>query len=433
LADASRPDQAPSNGAAGFPFQKVLRPGDRISFGQACSEPVGLVRELVRQAPELHARLGRLKLFVAGSYSGLLRTEHSAWFDFASYGGFGDVAALLRAGVADLHPVAYSCLPKLLTNELPVDVVLLQLSTPDATGRHSLGVASDFQLAAARRARVVVAEVNARAPFVPGALLPDDLRIDHVVQTDEPLIEFPSVSIDDISRQVAARVAPLIPDRATLQMGIGSLMEAICQGLQSHRGLGIHTGILTEGLAQLMRSGTVTNEHKGTFPGQSVAGSLLGTRSLFEFAHGNAAVRLVETEISHGAPSLARLQRFCSINSAVEVDLTGQVNAEVSRGRYVGAVGGQPDYIRAAAGCDGGLSIIALPSAAGNSRTSRIVTRLDGPVTTPRSDVQWIVTEWGAACLRNLSLRGRARALAAIAHPEHRDTLLKEADQLPAW
>jgi acyl-CoA hydrolase len=433
VVDAPRSGPAPGDGAVGFPFLDVLRPGDRISFGQACSEPVGLVRELVRPAPDLHARLGRLKLFVAGSYSGLLRADHSAWFDFASYGAFGDVAALLQAGVADLHPVPYSRLPELLTGELPVDVVLLQLSPPDAAGRYSLGVASDFQLAAARRARVVVAEVNQKTPFSPGALVPEDLRIDHVVHTDEPLVEFPAAPIDDISRQVAAHVAALVPDRATLQMGIGSLMEAICHALQSHRGLGVHTGILTDGLAELMRSGSINNENKGSFPGQSVAASLLGTRQLFEFAHGNAAVRLVETAISHGAPSLARVQRFCSINSAVEIDLTGQVNAEVSRGRYVGAVGGQPDYIRAAASCESGLSIIALPSVAGRARTSRIVTQLAGPATTPRSDVHWVVTEWGAANLRNTSLRGRAKALAAIAHPDHRDTLSREADELPAW
>jgi acyl-CoA hydrolase len=279
----------------------------------------------------------------------------------------------------------------------------------------------------------LVAEVNARVPFVPGALLPQDVRIDHFVHADEPLVEFPAARIDDVSRQVATYLAPLVPDRATLQMGIGSLMEAICHALRSHRGLGVHTGILTDGLAELMRSGAVNNEHKGSFPGQSVAASLLGTRALFEFAHGNAAVRIVETDISHGAASLARLQRFCSINSAVEVDLTGQVNAEVSRGRYVGAVGGQPDYIRAAAACEDGMSIIALPSAAGSARTSRIVTQLAGPVTTLRSDVHWVVTEWGAANLRNTSLRGRAKALAAIAHPDHRDALLREADHLPAW
>ena len=411
-------------GPEGFPFETVLRPGDRISFGQACSQPVGLVRELLRQGKSLHARLGRLKLFVGGSYSGLLRPEHAAWFEFASYCAFGDVAALARSGELELYPVHYSQLPSLLATELRPDVVFLQLSPADANGRHSLGVAYDFQLAAARQARVVIAEVNACAPFSPSALLPNDLRIDHVVSVDEPLVEFPRTAIDDTSERISAHVAGLVEHGATLQMGIGSLMEAICVALGEHRDIGIHTGVLIDGMAELMMRGVVTNARKGSHVGQSVTASLLGSRRLFEFADHNPAICLVETEISHGSASLAKQLRFCSINSAVEVDLTGQVNAEVARGQYVGAVGGQIDFIRAAALCDGGVSIIALPSSAGGGKISRIVKTLNGPVTTPRSDVDYIVTEWGVARLRGRTLREREKLMAGIAHPDHRDALL---------
>ena len=368
-----------------------------------------------------------MKLFVAGSYSGLLQPAHGAWFDFASYGAFGDVAALAQSGQLELHPVHYSQLPTLLAGELRADVVLLQLSTADSDGRHSLGVASDFQLAAARQARVVIAEVNARAPFSPSALLPDNVRIDHVVSVDEPLVEFPRSSIDGVSERIAAHVAGLVVDGAVLQMGMGSLMEAVCQALESHRDLGIHTGMLTDGLADLMTKGVVTNARKGEYAGRSVTASLLGSRQLFEFAHRNPAICLVETGISHGAASLAGLKRFCSINSAVEVDLSGQVNAEVSRGRYVGAVGGQVDFARAAARSEGGISIIALPSSAGGGKISRIVVQLSGPVTTPRSDVDYVVTEWGAARLRGRSLNERVKLMAGIAHPDHRDALLNAA------
>jgi acyl-CoA hydrolase len=432
VADLAPPLPAARDGADGFPFGSVLRTGDRISFGQACSEPVGLTRELVRQAPELRARLGRLKLFVAGSYSGLLRAEQRDWFEFASYAAFGDVAPLVHAGLVDLHPVPYSRLPTLLTNDLPVDVVLLQLSRPDADGRHSLGMASDFQLATASRARVVIAEVNARVPFSPTALLPVDLRIDHVIKSNEPLVQFPKAAIDEVSRRVAAHVAGVVPDGATLQMGIGSLMEAICDALHSHRELGVHTGILTDGLARLMGQGVVTNEHKGSYPGQSVAASLLGTRQLFDFADRNPAIHIAETRVTHGATSLAQVRRLCAINSAVEVDLTGQINAEVSRGRYVGAVGGQPDFVRAALACDEGMSIVALPSSAGGGKISRIVHSLNGPVTTPRSDADFVVTEWGVARLRGLSLQARARAMAAIAHPDHREQLHQAAGAYPS-
>lgn len=416
-----------SEGVQDFPFEKFLRSGDRICFGQACSEPIGLLGELLRQGEQLHARFGRLKLLVLGSYSGLIRPEHSAWFDFESYGAFGDCGGLARAGMLELYPLHYSQLPMALRTTLRPDVLLLQLSAANEQGQHSLGVAHDFQLIAAQAARVVLAEINAQAPFSPSALLPEGLRIDHAVQTDLPLVEG-AVSADDAtSEAIAARVAALIDNGATLQMGIGSLMDAICKALASHRDLGVHSGILTDGLAQLMQSGVVNNTRKGSHVGLSVVGSLLGSRALFDFAHHNPQVCLAATEITHAPQSLALQTRFCSINSAVEVDLTGQVNSEVSGGRYIGAVGGQLDFIRAAVRSEGGLSIIALPSSARQGSISRIVSKVQGVVTTPRSDVDVIVTEWGVAHLRGRSLAQRARAMIEIAHPDHRDALRQSA------
>jgi acyl-CoA hydrolase len=428
-------DHAASKARVSRPEQKIdyaewVRAGDLVVFGQGCSEPVGLLRELLTQAESLHARLGRLKLFVAGSYSGLVKPEHAKWLHLMSYGGFGDAGPLARAGLLEVYPTHYSQLPDLLTQSLHVDVVLLQLSPPDTEGRYSLGVANDFQLAVARQARVVIAEVNACTPFSPSALLPPDLRIDHIVWTDEPLVEAPTPPIDATSRQVAAHVAPLVPDGATIQMGVGGLMAAVCDALAGHRDLGIHSGILNDGMAELMRRGVVTNARKGSHAGKSVVGSLLGSRSLLEFAHLNNDICLAETSVTHGRESLARQTRFCSINSAVEVDLTGQVNSEVANGKYVGAVGGQPELVRAAAQCDGGVSVIAFPSSAAGGKVSRIVTQLSGPVTTARSDVDCVVTEWGVARLRGLSLRERAKALAGIAHPSHRETLLAAAGKI---
>ncbi len=418
--------------AEDFRFDAVLRRGDLISFGQCCSEPVGLLRALLKHGESLHASLGRLKLFVAGSYSGLLRPEHGAWFDFFGYAAFGDGAALVRAGKMELYPVHYSRLPLLLERELRPDVVLLQLSAPDARGRYSLGAASDYQLATARRARVVIAEVNVRTPYLPNALLPEDVRVDHFVSSDEPLIEAPSGAVDPTSERVAGHVAGLVGDGATLQTGIGSLMDAICRALGSHRHLGIHGGVLTDGLADLMKQGIVTNARKGTHVGRTVVGSLLGSRALFDFADHNPDIVLAETPVTHGEASLAQQLCLCSINSAVEVDLTGQVNAEVSGGRYVGAVGGQGDYVRAAARSEGGVSIIALPSSARGGQVSRIVAKLGGPVTTPRCDIEYLVTEWGVVTLRGLSLRQRARAMAGIAHPDHREVLLRAASEVKA-
>jgi len=416
-------------GSENFPFDSVLRSGDRICFGQGSSEPVGLLRELLLQGQALHDRLGRLELFVGGSYSGLIRPEHGAWFDFSGYGAFGDSTALAHAGLLNIHPVHYSQIPALLESALRPDVVLLQLSEPDHQGRHSLGVANDFQLYAARQARVVIAEVTKYAPFSPSALLPDDVRIDHIVQTDLPLVEIPCPASNPTAERIANQVAELVTSGATLQMGVGSLMDAICRALKSHRELGIHTGILTDGMADLIMSGVVTNARKGSHAGLSVAGSLLGTRQLFEFAHHNADICLSEINVTHAAESLNKQLRLCSINSAVEVDLTGQVNAEVGGSRYIGAVGGQVDFVRAAVRSPGGISIIALPSSAHKGKTSRIVSHLSGPVTTARSDVDYVVTEWGIARLRGRSLAQRMRDMAAIAHPEHRQGLLGAAQR----
>lgn len=413
-----------------FPFESVLKPGDLISFGQACSEPTVLISELLKQGEQLHKRLGRLKLFVAGSYSGLIKPKHGAWFDFLSYGAIGDGAALARSGILNVYPTHYSRVDSLLAKELKADVVLLQLSLPNANGQHSMGIANDYQLAVARQARVVIAEVNSQVPFLPNSLLPQEIKIHHKIWTNAPIVEAPSVALDEVSLNVAKQVVALIPHRGTIQMGTGNLMAAVCHELRNHQDLGIHSGIFIDGMMDLVKQGVVTNAHKGTHVGLSLAGSLLGSQKLFEFAHQNPSIFLAETHLTHGAASLALQKRLCSINSAVEVDLTGQVNGEVANGKYVGAVGGQVDYVRAASESEGGISIIALPSSASGGKFSRIVSQLNGPVTTPRSDVDYVVTEWGYTRLKGLSLKQRATALINIAHPEHREDLLKSASEL---
>lgn len=290
--------------ADGFPFEDILKPGDRICFGQACSEPTGLLAELLSQGERLHARVGRLKLLVLGSYSGLIKPEHGAWFDFEGYGAIGDSAALARAGLLNVYPVRYSQLPAALASTLRPDVMLLQLSNAE-DGRHSLGVANDLQLPAARGARIVIAEVTKHAPFSPSALLPEDIRIACAVRTDRPLVEAPRATPDPTSERIAACVAPLVVQGATLQMGVGSLMEAICRALVNHRDLGIHGGMLTDGLADLIRCGAVTNARKGSHVGLTVIGSLLGSNDLFRFADRNTSIYLAPTEITHDPKSLA--------------------------------------------------------------------------------------------------------------------------------
>lgn len=416
-------------GAEAIEFAGLLRPGDGIVFGQACSEPLSLTEDLARQAPTIASAVGKTRLFVAGSFSSIFQPTLAPYFDFSSYGAIGDGAALAHAGCLDVHPVHYSQLPRLFeTGQWRCDVLLIQLSPPDASGRHSMGLANDFQLAAARQARLVIAEINAQVPWTFGAELPDDVRIDHRVHSDRPPVEAPTVAPGATAARIAEHVAALIPDGATLQMGVGSVMSAICEQLRSHRHLGIHSGIISDGIGDLIQRGVVDNSLKPEYRGMTITGSLFGSRSLFDLAHRNPAIQVSPTSVTHAPAVLAGLRRLCAINSAIEVDLTGQVNAEVGNGRYVGAVGGQVDFLRAAAIAEGGRSIIALPSTAGGGKISRIVPALGAvPTTSARSDVDCIVTEWGVAMLRGLNLRERARAMVSIAHPDFRDELARVA------
>jgi len=291
----------------------------------------------------------------------------------------------------------------------------------------SFGLVNDYVAAAARHARTVIAEINVQLPWTYGSEVPPDLRIDHIVECDEVPVELPTAPIGEVERRIGELVASLVPDRATIQIGIGAIPDAILAALGGHRDLGFHSGMISDRVADLIEAGIVTNAYKTFDRGVTVAGALFGTRRLNRFADRNAAIRVVPTSHSHGGPSLARLANFRAINSAIEVDLTGQVNAEKAMGRYVGAVGGQPDFVHGAFAAIGGCSIIALPSTAMGGETSRIVAALSGPTTTARCDADVIVTDWGIAQLRGKTLRERAEAMIAIADPKFREGLQRAA------
>jgi acetyl-CoA hydrolase len=309
------------------------------------------------------------------------------------------------------------------------DVVLLGLS-PAAGGTMTLGPSHGFALAAARRARTVVAEVNERMPWVHGGELPADLRIDAVVRTSRALPTLPAAKIGEVERQVAAHVAALVPEGATIQLGIGTLPDAVLEALAGHRDLGVHSGMLTGAVLPLVESGAVTNARKPIDRGITVSGILIGDERFYARLHRNAAFRLAAPDYTHSPAVLAQLPDFVSVNAAVEVDLCGRVNAEVAGGAYVGGVGGAMDFIRGAAAAPRGRAIIALPSVARDGRTSRIVASC-ATVTTPAADADLVVTEWGVASLRGIDYAERARRLVAIAHPEHREALARAARKLP--
>lgn len=405
-------------------FKGIIRKGDAILWGQACAEPLTLTEALVAQ----RAEIGGVSVFLGSGFSNTLRPEHADHMRFSGMGAVGTNRRLSKAGVLDVLPCHVSKMENyVLEGLIPCDVVFIQVAPPDEAGQFSLGLVSDYIRAAVRRARVVIAEMNSHVPQVPCAEPLTAAEIDFIVESDRPLIEVPPAAVSDLDRAIAGFAQAYIPERATLQVGIGAVPEAVMSGLRDRRDLGIHSGMLGDSVVDLVECGAISNVHKGIDPGISVTGALIGTRRLYDFCHRNGSVRMHPLSYTHNLGVLSRLSRFVSLNSAVEVDLTGQVNAESAGGQYIGAVGGQVDYVRAATASPGGRSMIALPSTAQNGAVSRIVSQLSGPVTTARSDVDVIVTEFGAADLRGKTLSQRTKALIAIAHPAHRESLERTA------
>lgn len=407
----------------------LIRAGDTLWWGQATAEPLTLTRTLAAHRQEI-AHGGRLRVFVGIGGSDTLKPEQADTFDFLGYTGGGPHRKLAEAGVLDILPLHYSQIPRFIdAGALPADVVLLQVSPPDAHGRYSLGQVREYLPAAIRRARVVIGAINPDVPWTRGGMDLGASDFALLIDAETPPINQPAGAIGPEEQAISRHVAGLIEDGATLQLGIGKLPEAILAALKDHKDLGLHSGVVADGIVDLAEAGVLTNARKTVDPGVAVGGILMGTAKLRRWAHRNPHLALRETEYTHNAAVLAASYKLAAINSAIEVDLTGQINAEVAAGTYVGAVGGAVDFLRGAAASPGGLPIVALPSAT-KKGVSRIVAQLSGPVSTARSDAGLIVTEHGVADLRGQPLSQRVRRLIAIAAPEFRATLEREAHTL---
>lgn len=408
---------------ANLELSRYVRPGDGIVFGQGCGEPLSLTEKLVEQ----RAAYSGAGIFFGSGFSKTFQPEHADHLRFKGFGGVGTLRKLAAAGKLDPVPCHISSIaPLIRSGGIRTDVVLLQVSPANERGEHSFGLVNDYLRVAMEKARVVIAEVSTAIPWTPcdRPLRQDEITV--AVHTDRAPLELPAAPFGELERRIAAHLADIVPDRATLQVGIGAVPEAIVAMMADRRDLGVHSGMIGDSVMDLMERGVVTNAHKGMDPGVTVSGVLFGTTRLYRFADRNPQLRLAPTSYTHNLAVLSKLRNLVSINSALEVDLTGQVNAEAIGADHIGAVGGQVDFVRAAVQSEGGVSIIALP-ATGKKGDSKIVCRLSGPVTTARSDVDVIATEHGAARLRGLSIRERIRAMVAIAAPEHRETLMREA------
>jgi len=397
-----------------------LRPGDTVAWGQACAEPLSLTEALAEQ----RERLGGIRCFTGISSSAAVRSEHCDHLSFMSYTAVGANRGLARAGALDILPVHYSGLPL-----VHVDVVFLSLPPPRPDGTFGLGLGADYIASLLDRARVVIAEVNDQVPDLSCDRRLTADQLDVIVSVSRPPAEYPAPAPREVEGAIADHVADLVPDGATIQLGVGSMPSAVARRLRGHRDLGVHSGLITDAVAELIEAGAVTGACKAVDRGLVVTGFLIGTQRLIKLAAADPSITLRDTRYTHDPAVLAAQTKLIAINSATEVDLTGQANTETAAGRYVGAVGGAVDFARGAARSRGGVPIIALPSTAGNA--SRIVARLSGPVTLARADTGVIVTEYGVADLRGLTLAQRRDRMLAIAHPDHRNALAEVASVRP--
>jgi acyl-CoA hydrolase len=411
------------DGIGSIDLSRYIRPGDLVVWGQGNAEPLSLTAALAQQ----RAALGGVRCFTGISRSAAVRPEHCDYLSFTSYSGAGANRALAQAGVLDILPVHYSELPRLLSDgPLRAEVLFLSLPSAARDGTYGLGLGADYIATLIGRARTVIAEVNDQVPDVGCDRRLSPGEIDALVHVSYPPAEYPAAEARGVEDAIAGHVAELIPDGATIQVGIGAIPSAVLGQLRGHRDLGIHSGLCTDAVADLIEAGVVTGTRKTLDTGLVVTGFLMGTQRLIELAGTGSMIRLRDTGYTHDPAVLAGQRRFVAINSAIEVDLTGAVNCETAAGRYVGAVGGATDFLRGATRSQEGVPVIALPSTAVLSTggaASRIVARLTGPASQARADAGVIVTEYGVADLRGLTLAQRRERMLAIAHPDHAEEL----------
>ncbi|MGA2411933.1 MAG: acetyl-CoA hydrolase/transferase C-terminal domain-containing protein, partial [Candidatus Binataceae bacterium] len=372
------------------------------------------------------ARIGHAQIFLGGVRTAkTLQPEHADVFTFTSFGAMGNLRHLAAAGLLHVIPAHLSQIHSYFERGLlRADVVLVQLSAPTGDGSYSYGLSNDFQVAAMTHARIVIAEVNDEMPWTWCEPAVDLDRIDYLVHTSVRPPQAKDQPFGPVEETIARHVSRYIEDGTTIQIGVGAIPDAVLASVDDRRDLGFHSGLISDRVATLMQRGVITNARKPIDTGITATGALLGTDLLYNFAHRNRAIRVFPWRHTHRAEILGRLDRFFAMNSAVEVDLTGQVNAEVAAGSYIGGLGGQGDFIRGAQLAEHGRSVIALPAAARGGAISRIVARLEGGiVTTARSDADLIATEYGVADLRGQPLAERVRRMIAISHPSFREEL----------
>ncbi len=408
-------------------FTQLIREGDCIAWGGAAVEPVGLVEHLSATLDRLPPCIGFANV---GLSTALDPAKVAGRMRLRALGGASTNRRFQASGALDVLPVHYGSLPDIVRDGLlRLDVVLVSLAA-DGTG-YNFGAQVDYLADAIPRARIVIAEINDQAPVTFGETSVALGDVDHVVHVSRKLVEMRAGKPGAVEAAIGAHVARLVPDGATIQIGLGLLPDAVLQALLRKTDLGLHTGTMGDCAVDLIEAGVITNRRKPIDTGLSVTAGLLGSERSYRFAHRNAKLQLRSPRYTHDNLVHAQIPRLIGINSALEVDLTGQINAEVGDGRHLGMIGGHADFSRGCIRSTGGRGIVAMESTAKGGTRSRIVARLgDGVVTTSRADADIIVTEYGVAELRGRTVSERAKALIGIAHPSFRRQLEQVAERL---
>lgn len=409
----------------------TIRRGDKVFIGSGAAEPQILVKALIESAGRLaDTRIMHIMTLGVAPYTEEKFTDqfrHNAFFIGAN------TRQAIAEGRADYTPVFLSEIPELFTSgQSSIDVAFIQVSTPDKYGYCSYGVSTDVVKSAAESATRVIAEVNTRMPRVLGDCFINIKDIDYVVPVDVPLLTLQWVPADDVAKRIGRNTANLIDDGSTLQMGIGAIPDSVLHYLTDKKDIGIHTEMFSDGFMDLSESGVLNNSRKTLHPGKTIASFCLGSEKLYDFVDNNPSIEFHPTEHTNDPFIIAQNDKMVSINSAIEVDLSGQVCADSLGPMFYSGIGGQVDFVRGAARSKGGKPIIALPSTAKDDSISRIVATLKpgAGVVTSRGDVHYVVTEWGVAYLHGKSIRERAMALISIAHPKFRRELLELAKKM---
>jgi itaconate CoA-transferase len=408
-----------------------------LSMGMAISEPPTLLQALENRikAGEIH----QLRLYYSHSApAAMLSILKYEYLDVIKLHAFFPTIVereLARRGAQDKRQVLsympgnFSSMPRILA-EIGIDAFIMMVAPMDKAGFFSCGTNSDYTIPTARAARRLIVEVNPHMPRVFGDSAVHISDVDAIVESDLPLPELPSRPTTETDRAISRNIVNLVPDRAALQIGVGGVPNAVCAALKNHHDLGVHTELLTPAVADLIRSGAVTNRYKQINCHKNVYTLAAGDRALYEFLNDNSSMEAYPVDYVNDPYVIGRNDRVISINAFLEVGLDGEVNSESVAGKQYSAPGGQLDFVRGAQLSKGGKSILAAHSTADGGRISRVVARIEGPATDPRTDVQYVVTEYGVADLRGKSTPERAEALIALAHPEFRDELYHQARKL---